>query len=235
MGSPRQGPVPVRAWAKVIKRNHQAAGTSASLYSITGPAIHEDPRTHWRLVQPTIFGNFKRHGVDIRIDDVEVLDGPTCRFLGNATPLPLSGGNDHYDMPLPLSGDNHLHFFRRTAQHAWDSWWWQPRTGEADHTHLLWLSESIDYAVWFWSAWAQAWICLEDFDILQRCPNNHWWPWCSACQRFLWPSAEDHRNSHRHLKTLRKLGAGPWVPERANVLKSTITRENDHDASASRL
>ena len=46
-------------------------------------------------------------------------------------------------------------------------------------------------------------IGMKFFDILVWCPAKHVWPYCSWCQKVVFP-AEDHRASHRHQRALQR-------------------------------
>ena len=59
--------------------------------------------------------------------------------------------------------------------------------------------EGLDIEVWFYSHSLQTRIQLRELDILKECPAKHLWPWCTYCQRFLFP-AEEHRGGCAHKK-----------------------------------
>ena len=54
----------------------------------------------------------------------------------------------------------------------------------------------------FHSGWSGDTITLEFTDVLKSCPRNHYWPFCTACNKFLFP-ADGHRASQGHQRKLR--------------------------------
>ena len=46
-------------------------------------------------------------------------------------------------------------------------------------------------------------ITLEFGDLLVKCPQQHWWPWCALCEKFLFPP-HAHRLSQCHQKKKRQ-------------------------------
>jgi len=94
--------------------------------------------------------------------------------VGEWIPLPGLGGNCLQIVPNPHAGS------------------------------LVMFPELAGYDLWFYSAWSEETILLMQYDVLKRCPQWQYWPWCSYCQRFLFPP-EAHRAGARHD------GAARWV------------------------
>jgi len=61
--------------------------------------------------------------------------------------------------------------------------------------------------LWFYSAWAQEEILLQDFDYIKLCPACQNWPWCAWCHKFLFPVA-GHRGGRKHINALAYLSNG---------------------------
>lgn len=53
--------------------------------------------------------------------------------------------------------------------------------------------------MWFRSTWSGHIVRLEDFDYLKKCPQDHYWPYCCWCRKFLLP-VEPHRCTAKHQK-----------------------------------
>jgi hypothetical protein len=76
----------------------------------------------------------------------------------------------------------------------------RPSVGTAGTgNNLLWFPELIGHELWFHSLWNHETIQLQDADVLKLCPAQQIWPWCSYCQKFLFP-CEAHRASSAHIK-----------------------------------
>ena len=65
--------------------------------------------------------------------------------------------------------------------------------------------------MWFRSAWSGDVIRLEDFDVIEECPQEYLWPYCCWCRKFLLP-VEAHRRCNSHKKAKDYMRA--FGPER---------------------
>ena len=76
-----------------------------------------------------------------------------------------------------------------------------PMVAERNLTMMFW-SPSYSHVAPF---------MLSAYDVFKRCPANHFWPWCAACQRFQWPPEDCamHQNSRAHERALAKFKEQP--------------------------
>ena len=108
--------------------------------------------------------------------------------VGEWIPLPGLGGNCLQIVPNPHAGS------------------------------LVMFPQLAGYDLRFYSARSETTILRMQYDVLKTCPQWQYWPWCSYCQRFLFPP-EAHRASACHDSAARWVHSGCTNDLREMILR----------------
>ena len=93
------------------------------------------------------------------------------------------------EIPIPGWGDNRVMFTQMTECEVCDL---------GNYPFLYPKLCKLQLNMWHISSWGETRTKIVIVDILKPCPMKQLWPFCSWCNKFLFPAC-DHRNSKKHL------------------------------------
>ena len=71
----------------------------------------------------------------------------------------------------------------------------------------------------FMSFWSRQVILLEDGETIAKCPMECWWPQCITCNGFLYPTADEHRQSKRQTNYFYTRTARLWQEDKRHGIR----------------
>ena len=114
-------------------------------------------------------------------------------------PIRTMSAGDWVWLQLPRRGNNWLVMQRRAEAHPNRQLYMFPDAATGWDVHFISFGEC-------------QFVQMQDFDILKLCPQDNWWPYCSYCGSFLFPSPTVHRVSRQHekMQSWMLTGGGAW-------------------------